>query len=216
MGRWSLPLILLLAAPWSLRAQEKSPRPELSMPSQIVAGVDAPTVSLANMLSEGHRRELLSFGWPTVLHCRVELWKRSRILIFFDRESVVEWDLTVEYIPATRLFHVWRQQEGKLDDLGQFPTIEEAEQIVDRPYRVPLSPKSHGARYYYAFNLDQSTLSGNDLDAWQRWVRGQAKPAIRGDSSRITALQRGVGALFSRVLGGETQHYEVRAAFTAG
>lgn len=215
MGRWSLPLILFLAASSSLRAQDKSPRLELSMPPQVVAGVDAPSVSLANMLSEGHRRELLSAGWPTVLHCRVELWKRSRI-IFFDQESVVEWDITVEYIPATRLYHVWRQQEGKLDDLGQFSTVEEAERIVDRPYRVPLTPKRHGSRYYYAFNLDQSTLSGNDLDVWQRWVRGQAKPAIRGDSSRITALQRGFGVLFSRVLGGETQHYEVRAAFTAG
>ena len=185
------------------------------MPPQIVAGVDAPSVSLANMLSEGHRRELLSAGWPTVLHCRVELWKRSRIF-FFDRESVVEWDLTVEYIPATRVYHVWRQQEGKLDDLGQVSTVEEAEQFVDRPYRVALTPKSAHARYYYAFSLDQSTLSGNDLDAWQHWVRGDARPAIRGDSSRITALQRGVGSLLSRVLGGETQHYEVRAAFTAG
>jgi hypothetical protein len=216
MGRWSLALILLLAAPSSLRAQEKSPRLELSMPPQIAAGVDAPLVSLANMLSEGNRRELLSAGWPTVLHCRVELWKRSQI-IFFDRESFVEWDLTVEYTPATQLYHVWRQQEGKVDDLGQFPTIEEAEQIVDRPYRVPLSPKKSGARYYYAFSLDQSTLSGNDLDAWQRWVRGDAKPAIRGDSSRITAIQRGVGSLLSRVLGGETQHYERRSAtFPAG
>src|SRR5258708_28892494 len=116
MGRWSFPLLLPLAALSFLRAQEKSPRLELSMPAQIVAGVDAPSVSLANMLSEGHRRELLSAGWPTVLHCRVELWKRSRIF-FFDRESVVQWDLTVEYIPATPLYPVWRQPEGKLHHL---------------------------------------------------------------------------------------------------
>jgi hypothetical protein len=215
MGRWSLPLILLLAAPASLRAQDRSPRLDLSMPAQIVAGVGAPTVSLKAVLAEGHRRELLGAGWPTALHCRVELWKRGRIF-FFDRESVVDWDLFVEYVPATRLYHVRRKQDGRIDDLGQFPTIEEAEQIVDRPYRVPLAPKSSGKRYYYAFSLDVSTLSGNDLDAWQRWVRGDARPAIRGDSSRITALQRGVGSLLSRVLGGETQHYEVRAAFTAG
>ena len=58
MGRWSPALILLLAAP-SLRAQDKSPRLELSLAAQVTAGVDAPTVALANTLSEGHRRELL-------------------------------------------------------------------------------------------------------------------------------------------------------------
>ena len=32
----------------------------------------------------------------------------------------------------------------------------------------------------------------------------------------IGALQRGLGSALSRVLGGETQHYERRAPFTAG
>jgi hypothetical protein len=153
--------------------------------------------------------------WPTVLHCRVELWKRG--FIVFDRESVVEWDLIVEYVPATQAYHVGRRQDGRLEDLGQFATIDEAEQVVDRPYRVPLSPRSSGRRYYYAFSLTLETLTGSDLDAWQRWVRGDAEPAIRGKGSPITALQRGVGSLLSRVLGGETQHYEKRSGvFTAG
>jgi hypothetical protein len=205
MGRWSLPLILLLAAAPSLRAQDGSPRLQLSMPAELAARTDAPTVSLADILTEGHRRELLSAGWPTQLHCRVELWKRG--FLFFDRESVVDWDVIVEYEPATRVYRVRRRQDGKLENLGTVNTIDEAEQIVDRSYRVPLSPHSSGARYYYAFSLDLQTLSGGDLDAWQRWVRGDAEPAIRGKGSPITALQRGVGALMSRVLGGETQHY---------
>lgn len=215
MGRWSLPLVLLLVAAPPLRAQGRSPRLDYTLPPQVVAGVDAPTLSLADALTEGHRRELLNAAFPSVLHCRVELWKRG--LIFFGRESVVEWDLIVEYIPATRLYHVSRQHEGKFDDLGQFPTIEEAEQLVDRPYRVPLTPKSQGGRYYYAFSLDVSTLSLSDLDAWQRWVRGDAEPAVKGKGNVLTALQRGVGSLLSRVLGGETQHYEARSGvFTAG
>jgi hypothetical protein len=185
------------------------------MPARIVAGVDAPSVSLADALTEGYRRELLNAGWPTVIRCRVELWKRGPIF-FFGLESSVEWEITVEFEPATKLYHVWRDQDGRVDDLGKVATIEEAEQIVDRPYRVPLSPRTSRKRYYYEFSIDLSTLSGNDLDAWQRWVRGEAKPAIRGDSSRITAVQRGVGSLLSRVLGGETQHYDVRAPFTAG
>ena len=213
MGRWSLPVILMLLAARPLRAQDGSPRLDLSTPAVITAHVDAPTVSMREVLAEGHRRELLNAGWPTVLHCRVELWKRG--LFFYDLESSVAWDLIVEFVPATKVYRVQRQQDGKLQSLGQFTTIDEAEQVIDRPWRVPNSPTSKGARYYYVFSLDLQTLSGSDLDAWQRWVRGDAEPAIRGKASPVTALRRGLGSLLSRVLGGETQHYEKRAAFTA-
>jgi hypothetical protein len=213
MGRWSLPLILALAAAWPLGAQDGSPRLQLSMPPSIVARVDAPTVSFRDVLAEGHRRELLNAGWPTVLHCRVELWKRG--VLFYDQESTVSWDVIVEFVPATRVYRVQRRQDGRLEALGQFATIEEAEQVIDKPYRVPLSPNAKGGRYYYQLGLDLQTLSGSDLDAWQRWVRGDAEPAIHGKASPIGALRSGLGSLFSRVLGGETQHYEKRAAFTA-
>src|SRR3954469_31756 len=214
MGRWPFHLVLILVAALPLRGQGGSPRLQLSLPSPLTAAVDAPTVALKDVLAEGHRRELLNAGWPTVLHCRVELWKRG--FIFFDQESQVAWDLIVEYVPATKLYRVQRQQDGKLERLGQFSTIEEAEQVIDQTYRVPLSPRSKGARYYYTFSLDLQTLTGSDLDAWQRWVRGDAEPAIRGKANPIGALQRGLGSALSRVLGGETQHYERRAPFTAG
>jgi hypothetical protein len=183
------------------------------MPPSIVARVDAPIVSFRDVLAEGHRRELLNAGWPTVLHCRVELWKRG--MLFYDQESTVSWDVIVEFVPATRVYRVQRRQDERLEALGQFATIEEAEQIIDKPYRVPPSPNAKGGRYYYQLSLDLQTLSGSDLDAWQRWVRGDAEPAIHGKASPIGALRSGLGSLFSRVLGGETQHYEKRAAFTA-
>src|SRR3954463_14083756 len=131
MRRWSLLLVLTLCAAMPLRAQGGSPRLELSLSGPVTAGTDAPTVTLRDVLSEGHRRELLNAGWPTVLHCRVELWKRG--FLFYDIESSpVSWDVIVEYVPATRLYRVQRQQDGKLDRLGQFSTIEEAEQVIDQ------------------------------------------------------------------------------------
>jgi hypothetical protein len=215
MGRWSLPLILTLAAAWPLGAQDGSPRLQLSMPPSIVARADAPTVSFRDVLAEGHRRELLNAGWPTVLHCRIELWKRGFVFYDLEPEPVV-WDIIVEYVPATQRFRVQRKQDGKLEQLGQFSTIEEAEQVIDQPYRVPISPRVKGGRYYYLFSLDLQTLTGSDLEAWQRWVRGDAEPAIRGKANPIGALQHGLGSALSRVLGGETQHYERRSrAFSA-
>src|SRR4051812_14580135 len=115
MGRWSVPFILLLAATSSLRAQDGSPRLQLSLPTPMTARVDAPTVSLADILAEGHRREPLVAGFPTVLHCRVELWRRGRL--FFDRESFTGWDVVVEFLPATNVYRVRRQQDGRLVEL---------------------------------------------------------------------------------------------------
>lgn len=214
MGLKSLAIILLLAAATPLGAQDRSPRLDLQMPAPMTR-VDAPTASLASVLSEGHRRELLAAGFPAVLHCRVELWKRT-LFLTFARDALIEWDLVVEYVPATGHYQVRRQQDGKLTEQGDVTTIEDAEQIVDRPYRVPMAPRSSGARYFYLFSVDLSTLSLSDLDAWQRWVRGEAAPAAHGKTSIITAIKNGLGSLLSRVLGGETQHYEVRRPFTAG
>lgn len=186
------------------------------MPPTIVAGVDAPTVSMSNMLTEGHRRDLLNSGFSASLHCRSELWKKGSF-IFYAPESIVEWDIIVEYMPATQVYHIRRVQDGRLEDLGEVKSIEAAEQIVDRPYRLPQPPRSQGRRYYYAFIVELSTLSLSDLDAWQRWVRGEAAPAVQGKQNPATALQRGLGSLLSRVLGGETQSYERKSGtFKAG
>lgn len=215
MARWWLALVPMLVAPAALRGQDASPRLRLDMPQRIVAGVDAPTVSMADVLTEGHRRELLNNGFPASLRCRVELWKKG--LFFFGTESVVEWDIVVEYVPATKLYHIRRVQDGRLEDLGEVRSIEEAEQIVDRPYRLPIPPRSRGKRYYYAFTVELSTLSLSDLDAWQRWIRGEAEPAVQGRKNPATAVQRGLGSLLSRVLGGEVQSYERRSGtFSAG
>jgi hypothetical protein len=216
MGRWWLAFSLVLAAPAALRGQDGSPRLTLTMPPRVVARTDAPTVSMADVLKEGHRRELLNSGWPAVLHCRVEVWKRG-FLWTFGRESVVEWDLIVEYDPATRVYHVRRIQDRRIEELGAVGSIDEAEAIVDRPYRVPLTPRSSGGVYFYSFTMELSTLSLSDLDAWQRWVRGEARPALQGKRSPATALQKGLGSMLSRVLGGETQTYERKSGtFKAG
>jgi hypothetical protein len=206
-------LCLFLAVP--LRAQGGSPRVDMTLPDRVVAGADAPTTTMTGLLSEGHRRELLNSGFPTSIHARVELWKRG--LLWFNRESVIEWDVVVEYSPATGIYHVRRVSENTIEDLGQVRTIDDAELLLRRPFRARLTPRSRGGRYFYVFAVEVSTLSYSDLEAWQAWVRGEAQPAVQGKKNPATAVQRGLGSLLSRVLGGETQSYERRSAvFTAG
>jgi len=212
IGRATI-FLLLLAVP--LRAQGGSPRVDMTLPDRIVAGTDAPVTTMTGLLSEGHRRELLNSGFPTSIHARVELWKRG--LLWFNRESVVEWDIVVEYSPATRIYHVRRVSESAIEDLGEVRTIDDAEALLSRPFRARLTPRSRGGRYFYVFAVDVSTLSYSDLEAWQAWVRGEAQPAVQGKKNPVGALQRALGSLLSRVLGGDSQSYEGRSSrFTAG
>jgi hypothetical protein len=215
MARGRFALVLALAAATSLRAQDRSPRVDILVTDRVVAGAEFPATTISGLLTEGHRRDLLNSGWPTAIHARVELWKKG-FLGMYNVQSTIEWDLIVEYSPASKVYHIRRVFEGRTEDLGEVSSIEAAEQVLRRPYAATLLPRSRG-RYFYLFNIDVSTLSMSDLEAWQRWVKGEAKPAAQGKRNLGTALQRGLGSLLSRALGGETQSYERRSDdFTAG
>ena len=215
MARGTIALVLMLAAS-SLRAQDGSPRVDIMVTDRVIARADFPSTTISGVLTEGHRRDLLTSGWSTAIHARVELWKKG-FLGLFDRESAIEWDVIVEYSPATKLYEVRRIVANQTEILGEVSSVEAAEQLLRQPFAASLLPRSRGGRYFYEFKVDISTLTMSDLEAWQRWVRGEARPAAQGKKNPATALQRGLGSLLSRVLGGETQSYERRSdTFTAG
>lgn len=214
MARGKYALVLMLAAV-PLRAQDGSPRLDILVTERVVTRSENPATTISGVLTEGHRRELLNSGWNTAIHAKVELWKKG-LLGLFNVDSSVEWDVIIEYSPASKVYHLRRVVDGRTEELGEVTSIEAAEQILRKPFNAPLLPRSRG-RYFYAFKVEISTLSMSDLDAWQRWVKGEAGPAVQGKRNVGTALQRGLGALFSRALGGETQSYERRSdSFTAG
>ena len=54
-------------------------------------------------------------------------------------------------------------------------------------------------------------LSVNDLDEVERWLRGELRPAVRGERNPGTAITRGLRSLVVGILGGENRHYEARS-----
>ena len=55
-----------------------------------------------------------------------------------------------------------------------------------------------------------SAVELSDLDEVQRWLRGEARPAVQGRRSPGTALTRGLRTLVSRMLGGEVRRLEAK------
>lgn len=129
----------------------------------------------------------------------------------------MEWEVLVQYDPATQVYRAVRRNGKQLEDFGGFASLTSAEEPLSRPYRVPLRPKAQGGRYYYNLFLDITTLDVSDLDELQRWLRGEFQPAVHGKTNPASALKNGIGTLVARLLGGERRHYEQRSeTFTAG
>lgn len=206
---------LLAAAPMPSAWGQLPVQLDIIVPAGTLAATEAPSIVGKNLLNDPKTRELLRNGFPTKLHYRLELWRESR---WFDNiEGSTEWDILVQYDPASQLYRAVRRNGRQLEDFGGFPTVTSVEEPLNKPYRVPLRPRVQGGRYYYNVVLDITTLDVSDLDELQRWLRGEFQPAVRGKTNPASALKNGLGTLLSRLLGGERRQYEQRSeTFTAG
>jgi hypothetical protein len=188
---------------------------DIIVPAGTLAAAQTPSVVGKNLLADPTTRELLRNGFPTKLRYKVELWREKGL--FNDIEGSTEWEVLVQYDPASQVYRAVRRNGKQLEDFGGFATLTSAEEPLSRPYRVPLRPRAQGGRYYYNVLLDVTTLDVSDLDELQRWLRGEFQPAVHGRTNPASALKNGIGTLLSRLLGGERRHYEQRSeTFTAG
>jgi hypothetical protein len=196
---------LLFAVP--LGAQKKV-RVEVLPPPQNAWTEDAPFVSSAGLLTDATMRDLLANGFPARLHYRLERWVSGRW--FDDMKAASEWDVILKYDVLGKKYQVVRVVNKKAVSLGDYATLEEASSATEAPYQTKIALPTKGQRGYYNLLLDVETLSLSDLDEVERWLRGELKPAVRGQKNPGTALGRGVRTLVVRLLGGEKRHYEAR------
>jgi hypothetical protein len=196
---------LLFASP--LIAQKA--RVEVNAPPQRAWAEQAPTVSSAGLLTDAAMRDLLSNGFPARLHYRLERWKSGRW--FDDLQAASEWDVILKYDVLSKRYQAARVVNQKAHALGEYATLEDAANAAEAPYQTTISLPRKGQRGYYNLMLDVEMLSLSDLDEVERWLRGELKPAVRGERNPGTALTRGVRTIVVRLLGGEKRHYEARS-----
>lgn len=168
-----------------------------------------PTVAVRSVLNERPFDELLRNGFPARLHLRAELWTLGR---WFDQMFARdEWDVIVRYDLIDRTYEVARYTRDRVISLGSYSTFADARAASELAYTPQLRMPARGRRGYIAVQVDVLTMEMSDLDELQRWLRGEARPAVQGKRSPGSALGTGMRTLVTRLLGGEVRHLEARS-----
>lgn len=166
-----------------------------------------------SVVSDDRLRDLLRNGFPARFHFRIELWSSGGWLN--DLERSAEWDMIVRYDPLDRTYRVARIVGDVVVPLGQFEQFADAETVIERPFRAPITAR-RGKRGYYNVVLDVETISMTELDEVERWLRGELRPAVRGQRNPVTPVTKGLRTVFVRLIGGERRHYQLRSAAFRG
>jgi hypothetical protein len=196
---------LLFVGLASLLEAQRGARLEVSVP----AVLQPPQVRAIGVLGDKEMRSLLENGFPARLHYRVELWSVGGW--FNDLEGSTEWDVVVQFDAFSKSYGARRVIAGQSVSLGTFPDFAAVAGVLAAAYRAPVPVPTRRGKYYYSVGLDVETLSMSDLDEVERWLRGELRPAVRGERNPGTALTRGLRTLFVRLLGGERRRYDVQS-----
>ena len=204
-------LLLAIGDAFAQTRPPPPPRLEVLLPPASALTKDGPTVRAIGVVTDTAMLELVRAGFPMRLHYRVELWAARRL--FDNLLASAEWDVVVRYDALNGQYRVFRVDStingARQRTLGVFSRVDEAAAEVERPMRVPLAASPVTARQYFRAVLDVATMSNNDLDEIDRWLRGELSPAVRGERNPGTAIGRGMRRLLVRVLG-EERHLEAR------
>lgn len=207
--RLTLLLLLLTGAVAATEEPQRVDQLEVLLPPPERRGVEPPAIRSVGLLTDARTRDLLHHGFPARMHYKLELWTTEG---WFDKMlQRREWDVIVRYIPLDRRYVISRIDGETVTTLGSLGELPEVQALLDRPYRPSMRAAPPGDRVYYNAELDVEMLSVNDLDELERWLRGEFRPATRGERSPGTAVTRGVRSLVVRLLGSENRRYRVRS-----
>jgi hypothetical protein len=199
-----LALLLLVSGGTTVRAQGNA---EIDI--RVTAQSYPPLVAVRNVLTEREYDELLKNGFPVRMHIRAEIWTVGRY--FDDVRGRAEWDVIVQYNVVEKSYDVARLIGNRVMALGSYLRFADARAASELAYLPALPTPRRGQKGYVLVQAEIQALEVSDLDEVERWLRGEARPAVRGKRSPASALTRGVRTLASRILGGEVRQLEARS-----
>lgn len=211
--RGGVSLLLAAATLLGTVAQEVGaqgrPTLDVTLPPPAERGVEGPMVRARNVLGERYVADMLRNGFPARLHFRAELWTTGGF--FNSRQRGEEWDVLIRFDALRQSYDVVRVRGDSATASARFPQFADVVAEIERPQRAPITALRARRSQYYYVTLELEMLSVSDLDEVERWLRGELKPAVRGQRNPGTAVGRGVRTLLTRVLGGEMRRLEARS-----
>jgi hypothetical protein len=193
-------LLAILALAGPARAQGARP---LTVAASGAAEGWRPVVRAQGLLGDPGLRDALRSGLPLRIRFRVELWEKS----LFDR--LVGTHRAALAVLQDPLDGAYTLDNGRAEQ--RFRSLAEVEGAVEGAFAASLHPTRRG-RFYYIAVLEIETLSLSDLEELQRWLRGEARPAVEGRRSVGRAVESGLRRAVVRVMGLPTRKYEARSA----
>jgi hypothetical protein len=177
-------------------------RVSVTLPAPDARTATGPTVSIDNAFADERSRKLLESGFPARVSVAVELWA-SRTL-FDDLIGANTTERVVRHDVLSKSYRVAEPVGDGMREVGRFTTLDAARESISRfPIRLPAQPGRR--KLYYTVQVTIETFNSNDLVEVQRWLNGEAQPAIKGEKNPASAISRGFLTLFSRLLGGDVK-----------
>ncbi len=195
------PLIVAPASPVGapVAQAQDGPRLVVGLPENPLR--EGPTVRVLGVLDDRRVLDHLHAGFPTRLLFRTELWSTGGLVN--DIEGTAEWEVLVRYDRLDRSYVIARgTPDARPQLLGRYATLQDLSAAIERPYQPVIDIRRRGRRYYYNVVVGVQTMSANDLDEVERWLRGELRPAVRGERNPGTAVTRGLRTLTARLIGG--------------
>ena len=199
------PLLLALALLLSAGAVPAQGQRPLSVAVGGAAVGWRPVVTLHGTLEDGALREALASGLPLRFGFRIELWQKN----LFDRLLGIERaKLAVLQDPLDGTYTL---RSGRAEQ--RFSSLAEVEAALEAACASSAASlrATTTARHYYLAVLEVETLSLSDLEELQRWLKGEARPAVEGERPVMRAVERGLKRAFVRIIRLPTRRYEARS-----
>ncbi len=216
MARRHLPLLVLLLALLPAGASAQRVTLEVALtPDTLVNGrtMRLPRVRTQNLL-DGRWGQALRNSLPLRLQFEIEIWQSRDGWI--DRyERSVEWGVVIRHEALFDQYTVTLPQARGAQEVT-LPTWEALQRYFDREILILSRPASRGT-YYYHVTLVITTLSEEDLDELERFVRGEETVGAGRERERETSgrgtirfLLRMTGGLPSETVERRTEKFVVR------
>ena len=190
-------------------AHAQKPQVSIVLPERPLLSSEGPSIRSSALITDGATQDLLRNGFPARLHYTIERWTTGGW--FDDIAAEAQWDVVVRYDALRKVFQVYRIIGRSTSSLGTFATAAEADAALGAAFTAPIRLPKRGQGGYYNLVLEIEALSLTELDEVERWLRGELKPAVRGQKNAGTAVGRGVKTVVVRLLGGERRRYEARS-----